>query len=137
MARKYVAMIGSLVTLLLFISGSARADVVARCGQGYLETIDGYRVLHLKGTPYELGYQQGKLLADDCKTLFTTLFDGKLKETKIEFLGVKLPIQQAITSIFAMQRANIPDRYIEEMRGLADAVGIDEQLVFTANSIPE
>src|SRR5262245_8749706 len=116
MTRKHAVLIGSLVTLLLFIGGVARAEIVARCGQGYLETIDGYRVLHLKGTPYEMGYQQGKLLSDECKTLFTTLFDGKLKEAKIEFLGVHLPIRQAIASIFAMQRKNIPDRYIEEMQ---------------------
>ena len=110
---------------------------MARCGQGYLETIDGYHVLHLKGTPYEMGYQQGTLLNEDCKSLFHDLFDGKLKETKIEYLGVQLPIKQAIAAIFAMQRPNIPERYIEEMQGLADALHMDAQTVFVANSIPE
>jgi hypothetical protein len=114
-----------------------QAEVVGRCGQGYLEMIDGYRVLHLKGTPYEMGYQQGTLLNGECKALLHDLFDGKFKESKYELLGVKLPIQQAIASIFSMQRPYIPDRYIEEMQGLADALEIDAQTVFAANSIPE
>src|SRR5580698_136887 len=40
---------------------STSSQTVARCGQGWLETIDGYPVLHLKGTPYEMGYQHGAL----------------------------------------------------------------------------
>lgn len=28
---------------------------LARSGDGFLEEIDGYRVLHLKGEPYEMG----------------------------------------------------------------------------------
>ena len=57
--------IAALCGLFLFASFGPRAAVgrtVARCGQGWLETIGGYPVLHLKGTPYEMGYQQGALL---------------------------------------------------------------------------
>src|SRR5215475_14376778 len=133
MRHKCELIVGCLIALVLLSHGSARAEVVARCGQVYLELIDGYRVLHVKGTPYEMGYQQGKLLSDECHSLFTTLFEGKFKETKIDLLGVRLPIKEAITSIFSMQRKNIPDRYIEEMQGLAAGAGLDEQMVFTAN----
>jgi predicted choloylglycine hydrolase len=119
------------------MGGASRAEVVARCGQGYLETIDGYRVLHLKGTPYEMGYQQGTLLKDDCTALFKYLFEEKLNETKIKYLDVKMPIRQAISGIFTVQRPNIPARYIEEMQGLADGAHLDTQMVFAANTIPE
>ena len=46
---------------LLFASqtGIARAQTIARCGDGWLEKIDGYPVLHVKGTAYEMGYQHG------------------------------------------------------------------------------
>src|SRR6476620_6999734 len=137
MHRKCASLVGCLVALFLLTGGVSHAEIVARCGQGYLETIDGYRVLHLKGNPYEMGYQQGTLLSDDCKSLFQYLFEGKLKETKIEYLGVKLPIKQAIAAIFAVQRPYIPERYIEEMQGMADALHMDAQTVFLANSIPE
>src|SRR6478672_8863439 len=89
------------VALLLLSCCVAHAEIVARCGQGYLETIDGYRVLHLKGSPYEMGYQQGTLLKGECKALLHDLFDGKFQEAKYELLGVKLPIKQAITAIFS------------------------------------
>ena len=47
---------------------AAQAQTVARCGQGWLETIDGYPVLHLKGTPYEMGYQHGALLKESVRS---------------------------------------------------------------------
>jgi isopenicillin-N N-acyltransferase-like protein len=137
MNRKCAGLVGCFFTFFLIMGGVSRAEIVARCGQGYLETIDGYRVLHLKGTPYEMGFQQGTLLNDDCKSLFTYLFDGKLKEKKIEYLGIQVPVKQAVAAIFAVQRPNIPERYIEEMQGIADALHIDAQTVFAANSIPE
>lgn len=37
---------------------------IARCGKGWLETIDGYPVVHVKGTPYEMGFQHGALLRE-------------------------------------------------------------------------
>ncbi len=137
MDRKFVRLVGCLVAVLLFLNAHVRAEVLARCGQGYLELIDGYRVLHLKGTPYEMGYQQGTLLNEECKSLIHSLFEGKFKETKIEYLGIKVPIREAIAGIFAAQRANIPQRYIEEMKGLADALDMNPQDVFVANSMPE
>jgi predicted choloylglycine hydrolase len=130
-------LVGIFVSIIGFFPCVSSAEVVARCGQGYLEIVDGYRVLHLKGTAYEMGYQQGALLAQECRALFHHLFDDKLKETKIEYLGVNVPIQQVVSAIFAMQRANIPPRYIEEMQGLAHALKIDAETVFIANSIPE
>jgi isopenicillin-N N-acyltransferase like protein len=125
------------IALLLLSWCDAQAEIVARCGQGYLETIDGYCVLHLKGSPYEMGFQQGTLLNGECKALMHDLFDGKFQEAKYELLGVKLPIKQAIAAIFAMQRPYIPERYIQEMQGLADALETDAQTVFVANSVPE
>ena len=39
----------------------ARGQVFARQGQGWLERIDGYPVLHVKGSHYEMGYQEFQL----------------------------------------------------------------------------
>src|SRR3569623_750003 len=54
-------------TLALFAAAlclPAHAETIARCGDGFLEEIDGYRVLQVKGTPYEKGFQHGALLKD-------------------------------------------------------------------------
>ena len=57
---------------------------LARCGAGFLEEVDGYRVLHVKGEPYEMGYQQGALLRDDIRENIRFLFEVKAKEVTIE-----------------------------------------------------
>ena len=137
MRTKWIAVFVFSITCLALVAGGLRAEVVGRCGEGYLEIVDGYRVLHLKGTPYQMGYQQGTLLKDECKALFTYLFDGKLKEKEIEYLGIKAPIKQALAGIFAVQRPHIPSRYLDEMKGLADALQMDPQTIYLANSIPE
>src|SRR5690606_20332179 len=58
----------------------AESRTIARCGEGFLEEIDGYRVLHIKGSPYEMGYQQGALLKNEIQQLVRFLFDVKAKE---------------------------------------------------------
>ena len=40
------------------------AETIARCGDGWLEMVDQYAVLHVRGTPYEMGYQHGALLKE-------------------------------------------------------------------------
>src|SRR5271168_1045096 len=90
----------------------ARADTktLGRCGAGYLEQVDGYRVLHVKGEPYEMGYQQGALLRDDIRENVRFLFEVKAKEIKLELAGIKLlDPKRAIKGIAAQQRKFVPE----------------------------
>src|SRR5215469_1593226 len=64
-----------LVAFSTFSAARADTKTLARCGQGFLEEVDGYRVLHVKGTPYEMGYQQGALLKDDIREGIRFLFE--------------------------------------------------------------
>ena len=117
----------------------AETKTIARCGQGFLEEVDGYRVLHLKGTPYEMGYQQGALLKDDIRELVRFLFEVKAKEVKVEVGGIKLlDPKRAIGGIAATQKKYVPDAVL---RGAAaawpTAAGLDVQDVIAANFIPE
>lgn len=128
-----------LACFLLTVSAATRlqAQVVARCGSGYLERVNGQLVLHVKGTPYEMGFQHGTLLREQCLSLMHELFEVKAKQSTIEFLGQKLSPEQAIRLIFQFQRKFIPERFITEMEGLADALGVPRERVFSANAIPE
>jgi hypothetical protein len=111
---------------------------VARCGEGFLEEVDGYRVLRVKGDPYEMGYQQGALLRDDIRELVHFLFDVKAKEMKVEVGGLKLlDPKRVIRGIVARQRKFVPERFFDEMRGIADGAGMDVQDIVIANFIPE
>jgi len=79
-----------IVALATAVAAHAETKTIARCGAGFLEDDNGYRVLHLKGTPYEMGYQQGALLRDDIRENVRYLFEVKGKELKVELGGIKL-----------------------------------------------
>jgi isopenicillin-N N-acyltransferase like protein len=111
---------------------------LARCGAGYLEEVDGYRVLHVKGEPYEMGYQQGALLRGDIRENVRFLFEVKAKEARIELGGIKvLDLKKVIQGIASRQRKFVPERYFDELRGVADGAGLDVEDIIIANFIPE
>lgn len=125
---------------LLFLcqSLSAQTRTIARCGAGFLEEVNGYRVLHLKGTPYEMGFQQGALLRDDIRENVHYLFEVKGKELKVEVAGLKLlDPRRVIAGIAARQKKYVPERFFAELKGVADGAGMDVQDVIAANFIPE
>lgn len=126
------------IALLLLLSAlPAAAQTVARCGEGFLEEIDGYRVLHLKGQPYEMGYQHGALLKDHIQENLHYLFDVKAKDSRLEFWGVRLNPKMLISAIVSVQRPYVPARFLEELQGLADGAGCSLDDAMIANFIPE
>jgi isopenicillin-N N-acyltransferase like protein len=117
----------------------AGTKTIARCGQGFLEDVDGTKVLHLKGTPREMGIQHGTLLKGDIVEEVRYLFDVKAKEFKPEVLGLKVPLdaRRLILSISELQRKHTPARFYEELRGIAEGAGVPYQDIVAANFIPE
>jgi isopenicillin-N N-acyltransferase like protein len=127
-----------LVAFSTIAATHAETKTLARCGAGFLDEIDGYRVLHIKGQPYEMGYQQGALLRDDIRENIRYLFEVKAKEITLDVKGMKLlDPRRVIQGIVSQQRKFIPERFFEEMRGIADGAGVDVQDVVVANFIPE
>lgn len=124
-----------LALALLLLGGlSAQADVIAREGKGYLEERpDGKLVLHVEGEPYEMGFQQGRLLKDMVSANLKNIVENKSK------MGQSDAYQAYVTMrpmMHAMLRAHIPARYSEEMRGVAEGAGIDYDLVEAGNLFP-
>ena len=115
------------------------SKTVARCGPGFLEEVDGARVLHLKGTSREMGFQHGTLLKADIREQVRFLFDVKAKEFKPEILGLKVPLdaRRLILSISQLQRKYTPAKYYDEMRGIAEGSGVPLDDIVAANFIPE
>lgn len=141
MTRRLVRTSSTLFVLSLVLAtgpASAETKTLARCGAGFLEEVDGYRVLHLKGAPYEMGYQQGALLKEDIRANVHYLFDVKGKELKVEVAGLNLlNPKRAIQGIAAQQKKHVPARFFEEMQGIADGAGMNVQDIIVANFIPE
>jgi len=133
-----LALLAAVAAGLAPVAARAENRTIARCGEGFLEEVDGYRVLHVKGTPYEMGFQQGALLRDDIRENVHYLFDVKGKELKVEVAGLNLlNPKRVIAGIAARQKKYVPERFFEEMRGVADGAGMDVQDVVVANFIPE
>lgn len=113
------------------------AQTVARCGKGWLEQIDGYAVLHLKGTPREMGFQHGALLREKITANMRNILELKAEETLVEFGPVKIKPRQAIESIIEIQKPFVPQKYFEEIEGLAAGSGMKPADARVANFIPE
>ncbi|MCX7423629.1 MAG: C45 family autoproteolytic acyltransferase/hydrolase [Planctomycetia bacterium] len=124
------------VAQLMFVEPLS-AQTVARCGKGWLELIDGYPVLHLKGSPREMGFQHGALLRDKVTSNMHNLLEMKGNETLVEFGPIKVKPRQAIESIIAIQKPFVPQKYFDEIEGLAAGSGLKPEDARVANFIPE
>ena len=109
---------------------------VARCGDGWLETIDGYPVLHVQGTPYEIGYQHGALLKEHIRQNLHYLLEVK-GGTPVKLGPVPLRRDVAIESIVKFQEKHVPPKYFQEMAGLSARADVPLADVRAANFIPE
>ncbi len=113
------------------------SKTIATCGKGWLEEINGYRVLHLKGTPYEMGFQHGTLLRENVRANFDYLINQKGQTALVEWKGVKITPAMMIRIIIGIQRSHVPKKYFEELEGLAAGSGLPIASVESGNFIPE
>ncbi len=113
-------------------TGSRR--VVARCGKGRLEIRDGTRVLFLKGTPEEMGRQQGELMKPQVRDLVEKVLYG---------VGVASSFEKGrwffdeIEECQARIEPFVNPRHLREMDALAVAAGLHPQEARLANFFPE
>lgn len=115
----------SMYVLPFFSQGVAVNPVP--CDGGWLEERDGIRILHLSGSFYEMGFQQGTLLRDEIlinNNAFLHWFDKR-----------EVSYEELLQSWLLMQ-PSIPSRYIEEMQGIADATGLSLEDVAVLNVGP-
>jgi isopenicillin-N N-acyltransferase like protein len=132
-----------LSVLILFIAlGAAPAwaqstGTTARCGKGWLEEINGYPVLHIKGTPYEMGYQHGALLKEHIKQNLDRMLNVEGSKSLVEFGPIKVKPRDAIQSIIEIQKPYVPEKFLQEIAGLAAGAGIDPTEARVVNFIPE
>ncbi|QDT53348.1 Acyl-coenzyme A:6-aminopenicillanic acid acyl-transferase [Caulifigura coniformis] len=115
----------------------AFAQTSARCGQGWLEEVNGLPVLHLKGTPYEMGYQHGALLKEHVRGNLDRILNVEGDKTLVKFGPIEVKPRDAIQSIIEIQKPFVPQKFIEEIAGLAAGAGINPNEARVANFIPE
>jgi len=109
-------------------------DTVRHEGNGILQIKAGRRLLRLRGSPYEIGLQHGRLLAPNIH---------RLAERVVYGVGFYYSIEKGqwflhqAAQLVERQRPHIAPEYFEEMRGVADGAGLPLKLVQAANIFPE
>jgi isopenicillin-N N-acyltransferase-like protein len=114
------------------VTGERR--VVATEGKGRLETIDGTKVLFLKGSPEEMGRQHGTLLKAEIHDVMSRILYGIGVGSSFEkgnwFFG-EIEGTQARVEPF------VDPRHLAEMDALASAAGLHVQETRLGNFFPE
>ncbi|HSU69484.1 MAG TPA: C45 family autoproteolytic acyltransferase/hydrolase, partial [Tepidisphaeraceae bacterium] len=108
--------------------------IVATEGNGRLEMIDGTRVLFLKGSPQEMGRQQGVLLKKEVHQICDHILYGF--GVGSSFAKGKWFFSEIETAEARLEPFMDP-HYLAEMDALADASGMDRQEARLANFFPE
>lgn len=102
-----------------------------------MERRDGNIILHLKGSPYEMGYQHGILLKDDIREGVVPIFADPISHVS-EYRDKpawmrKLLLKYLEFAVYAPVERNTPQEYLEELKGIADGCGLDYKTIFIAN----
>lgn len=98
-------------------------------GKGRLLDLHGLPVLHLRGSPGEMGFQHGKLLPERVRQSY----QAYVHEYAIEEQGKSL---DELLEIFRRAIPFIPQAYLEEMDGLAEASDVCLDLVRAFHVLP-
>lgn len=122
-------------------SGMVKEGDVKIFGGGWAEVLGENIILHLSGTPYEMGYQHGKLLKDEILSGVYPIFSDPIshnsdfydkpkwmKKLMLKFLEIK---------VYKKIERNTPREYLEELKGIADGAGLDYRSVFIANFLSD
>ncbi len=108
--------------------------LIAREGNGYLERVHGTLVLHLQGTPEEMGWQHGKLLAPKIRDVAERIVYGVGVGSSFDkgrwFFG-------EIEDAYKRLSSFIDDDSKREAVALAKGAGMDPNELRLANVFPE
>lgn len=126
--------ITALLALTMAAALPARAEIVAREGDGWLERREGCLILHVSGTPYEMGYQHGSLLRPLVQKNLRNIINNRGAKGEILAYRIYLALRDGM---HARLVKHIPGRFIEEMRGLADGAQMGFNEILAGNLFPE
>jgi hypothetical protein len=128
--KKLFAVIFCLLLVINIISVNAvnnklenTTNEVKTSNTGWLEEINGVKILHVSGSNYEMGFQHGSLLADE------------VGQDVRGFLNYSTVSYEYLLDMWDIMKNYVPNEYIEEMQGLADGAGISFYDLAAANMV--
>jgi hypothetical protein len=86
-------------------------------GPAYLEQIGNDRVLHLEGSYYDMGFQHGTLMKDE-------IVQAAARIMAIGNISWKGNFAESLDEAWNRTSPHLPEKYKEELKGMADATGL-------------
>lgn len=128
-----------MISLLLIISSPyvSEGNTLRVCqtgsGLGWIERSDqGDLILHLEGTYYDMGFEQGKVLEKEIKIALNSM-KGALHHY-LPIASYRLLKSVFYKRVYLKEELYIPQEFKDEMRGLSDATGIPLKELETVHS---
>lgn len=90
---------------------------------------DAITLLHLWGTPRQMGYAHGRLVKDQARDFYT-----KVIAAMTAGMGVSA---EALDDGWRRMEPYVPKRYLDEMEGLAEGAGVELRTVQRVHAIPD
>ncbi|RLF42204.1 MAG: hypothetical protein DRN12_01025 [Thermoplasmata archaeon] len=116
----------NLISLILVSILFSSQVIKASSFKDQLEEQDGVKILHLKGSCYEMGYQHGSLLREECRENLRAFLNFA------KYFGYSY---DDFLKLWRKAEEYIPQEYREEMQGLADGAGVSFDDVAVGNII--
>jgi len=124
---------------------------VKQVTNGKLYTIgtgdDQIYLVHVWGSPYEMGYANGQLLQNEINTLVPEMlahWELQVEASIDQYIGEDMAgfvaeygLRAALDVEYYMTRDYSPDYFYEEIQGLADASGLDYESLLEVHMLPE
>jgi len=94
---------------------------------GWLEIRDGVKILHLKGSHYDMGFQHGDLLKDEIQ---------RNLRTQMAYFDTTRWTHEKIMEKYDYMKEFLPQEYQYEIQGMADGSGLPFEDIAVLNTIP-
>ena len=112
------------------IAAEAPRKLLREFGPAYLEQIGDERVLHLKGSHYDMGFQHGTLMKEEIEGASMVLKVVGVASWEGDF-------QASLRQAWDRASKFIPEKFKQEIKGMADATGLSVEDVQDFTIFPE
>lgn len=128
------------LALALLLAGCAASTkpvpILQTVPLGRLTWAGDLPVLHLRGTPYEMGYQHGSLLRREVRSSVKNILAFADHRLGVPGVG-RFFVRRRLDRAWRRMKPRVPEKYLDEMEGLADGAEIPLANLERIHALPE
>ena len=117
-------------------SGGKIPPILSTVPVGSVSRLGDLPVLHLKGSPYDMGYQHGSLMRRQVQASVANAMAFANRQIGIPGVG-RWMVRRRLDRAWRRMKPHIPARYLEEMEGLSDGAEIPLKVLQRVHAIPD